>query len=181
LKIFHSVVVVARCSARSLVQLWIGRVFWSEFWFGRLLLHLWLCLPTQIATKEQPMNAILHTFALGKFGGCWEKFVHLKNQKHLVNREIVLVVMMAKCGARSPLCLWILSVLWANFGRWVFALARFLLNLWFTLQKICKFGAYWAKFVHLTQNVKLLPELLLALKFLLPEAALTSCCLFVRT
>jgi len=59
----------------------------------------------QIATKEQPMNAMLHTFALGKFGGYCEKSVHLKIQKHLVNREIILVVMMAKCGAKSPLCL----------------------------------------------------------------------------
>ena len=179
-KLFRSVVVVTSCSARSLVQLWIGRVFVSEFWFGRLLLNLWLCLPTQIATKEQPMNAMLHNFALGRFGGCWEEILHLKNQKHLVNGETILVVVMARYGARSPLRLWILSVLWVNFGWWIFTLGRLLNNLWFTFQHICKFGAYWAKFVRLTQNVKLLSELLLALKFLLPKAALISC-LIVRT
>ena len=118
-KLFRSVVVIARCSARSLVQLWIVRVFVSGFWFGRLLLNLWLRLPTANCNKRTTHECNVAYFCCGRVCGCWEKFVHLKSQKHLLHGETVLVVVMARCGARSPLRLWILSVLWVNFGLWV--------------------------------------------------------------
>ena len=54
MKIFRSVVVVARCSARSLLQLWIGRL--SEFWVNFGLEDCSLTFDCAFGCKLQQKN-----------------------------------------------------------------------------------------------------------------------------